>query len=124
MTSIISTPGKYRSRKEDWGGNRIENGDSSIEEEQSNLEMSTELMDHTKPPRRISLAMGFLVGSDKHNKRRSSIAVPFIRRKYSSSQKVSLHHCVHPDLHSFLYFINLLLFRIKMVQRGILLKTE
>ncbi|XP_063696016.1 oxidation resistance protein 1 isoform X3 [Culicoides brevitarsis] len=101
MTSVLSPPGKYRSRK-DWSTNSIP---QAVEEEVmsspkiiingSPFMPQSDAMPPIKPPRRSSLAMNLLTGknangSDKSNKRRSSIAVAFLGRKEPNSRKSSL----------------------------------
>lgn len=91
--SIIDN-GKYRLRK-DWASASIPSlvnidehaadGDGDGETE-NNMNMSAPLPPQ-KPPRRSSLALGlFSSKTDKSQKRRSSIAVSFLRR---DSNKVS-----------------------------------
>lgn len=91
--SIIDS-GKYRLRK-DWASASIPSlvnidehaadGDGDGETE-NNMNISAPLPPQ-KPPRRSSLALGlFSSKSDKSQKRRSSIAVSFLRR---DSNKVS-----------------------------------
>lgn len=107
MTSVLSPPGKYRSRK-DWSTNSIPH---AVEEEvmssptiiiNNGRPLSNDpFMPHSdgmppiKPPRRSSLAMSMLTGkgspnNDKNNKRRSSIAVAFLGRKEPNSRKASI----------------------------------
>lgn len=107
MTSVLSPPGKYRSRK-DWSTNSIP---QAVEEEVMSSPTiiinngmplgngvfmpQSDAMPPIKPPRRSSLAMSILTGkgspnNDKNNKRRSSIAVAFLGRKESNSRKASI----------------------------------
>lgn len=110
MTSVLSPPGKYRSRK-DWSTNSIP---QAVEEEvmssptiiiNNGMPLGngpfmphSEAIPPIKPPRRSSLAISMLTGksnahiapSDKNNKRRSSIAVAFLGRKESNSNKISI----------------------------------
>lgn len=100
--SIIDN-GKYRLRK-DWASASIPSlvnidehaadgdGDGDGETE-NNMNMSAPLPPQ-KPPRRSSLALGlFSSKTDKSQKRRSSIAVSFLRR---DSNKVSDQSAWHP----------------------------
>lgn len=81
MTTVLSL-GKFRTRK-DWSTNSIPTL-VSLEEEsipvQNDVHSSSV---PSKPPRRSSLAVNLMGGrgiTDKHNKRRSSIAVAFLGR--------------------------------------------
>jgi len=92
--SIIDS-GKYRLRK-DWASASIpslvnideHDGDSGSGDTEGSLNVTAPLPPQ-KPPRRSSLALGlFSSKSDKSQKRRSSIAVSFLRR---DSSKVSVN---------------------------------
>lgn len=99
MTSLIATPGKYRTRK-DWSTNSIP---QSVEEEvisspriivngngravmaaaspPSSFEHNAAFGIPPKAPRRSSLALNLLTSRKTENKRRSSIAVAIFGRK-------------------------------------------
>lgn len=112
MASLLSTPGKYRSRK-DLSENSIPtlvsleeeesvsvipysipNGndnrklsDSAITTKSNSTAIITTSKENSKPPRRSSLGLGLLSGRINSNKtstkRRSSIAVAFLGRRNS-----------------------------------------
>jgi len=104
--SIIDS-GKYRLRK-DWASASIpslvnideHDGDSGSGDTEGSLNVTAPLPPQ-KPPRRSSLALGlFSSKSDKSQKRRSSIAVSFLRR---DSSKVSFSPYWHFSDFDFVY---------------------
>jgi len=106
--SIIDS-GKYRLRK-DWASASIpslvnideHDGDSGSGDTEGSLNVTAPLPPQ-KPPRRSSLALGlFSSKSDKSQKRRSSIAVSFLRR---DSSKVSFNPYWHFSDFDFYIFV-------------------
>ena len=109
MTSLLTSPGKYRTRKDlsansiptlvsleeesisvipyNNGSNGKDNRKLSDSAISTMTTVTTSTNDNGKPPRRSSLGLGLLSGrknsNNTTNKRRSSIAVAFLGRRNS-----------------------------------------